>query len=132
MFLSNFYMSPVTHNGLTYTNSEAAFQAAKCINEEDRLQFTTLQPNRAKYLGRHIKLRPDWEQVKDKIMYDIVKAKFTQNPSLSKRLINTGDCFLIEGNTWGDTYWGVCNGAGFNKLGLTLMKVREELRCGGH
>jgi hypothetical protein len=35
---------------------------------------------------------------------------------------------LIEGNTWGDTFWGVCNGVGENNLGKTLMNVREILR----
>lgn len=35
-FLSNFYNAPVSYNGLTYHNSEAAFQAQKEIRDEDR------------------------------------------------------------------------------------------------
>ena len=35
---------------------------------------------------------------------------------------------LIEGNTWNDTYWGVCNGRGQNHLGKILMKVRSLLK----
>ena len=31
-FLSNFYNAPVTYNGVTYKNSEAAFQAAKFLH----------------------------------------------------------------------------------------------------
>jgi predicted NAD-dependent protein-ADP-ribosyltransferase YbiA (DUF1768 family) len=34
---------------------------------------------------------------------------------------------LIEGNWWGDTYWGVCNGVGENHLGKLLMKIRDYL-----
>ena len=33
----------------------------------------------------------------------------------------------IEGNTWNDTFWGVCNGQGQNWLGKILMLVRSEL-----
>ena len=39
-----------------------------------------------------------------------------------------GEEYLEEGNTWHDTYWGVCNGKGKNKLGKILMQVREELK----
>jgi predicted NAD-dependent protein-ADP-ribosyltransferase YbiA (DUF1768 family) len=34
--------------------------------------------------------------------------------------------------TWGDRFWGVCNGVGENMLGKLLMQVREELRSGKH
>ena len=57
-----------------------------------------------------------------------VNAKFSTNESLKKRLLETGDEELIEGNTWNDTYWGVCKGVGLNKLGEILMRVREELK----
>lgn len=32
-----------------------------------------------------------------------------------------------EGNTWGDKFWGVCDGEGENHLGKLLMEVRAEL-----
>ena len=63
-------------------------------------------------------------------MYEIVKAKFEQNEDLRKRLINTGDEELIEGNTWGDKIWGKVKGEGQNNLGKILMRVRKELREG--
>jgi len=69
-------------------------------------------------------MRPDWEAVKDDIMYRCVLAKF-EDPILRQRLLDTGDQELIEGNTWGDTYWGVCKGKGRNMLGKTLMAVRK-------
>ena len=73
-------------------------------------------------------LRDDWEAVKIQIMYQIVYAKFSQNPLLKQKLLDTGDAYLQEGNTWYDTFWGVCNGVGQNNLGYILMRVREELR----
>lgn len=73
-------------------------------------------------------LRRDWEEVKLDIMYELLKCKFDQNPSLKEKLINTGDRLLVEGNDWHDTYWGVCNGKGSNHLGKLLMKLREEYK----
>ncbi len=61
-------------------------------------------------------------------MYEIVKNKFTQNPTLAKLLVDTNDKVIIEGNTWGDIYWGMCKGKGENHLGKILMKVREEMK----
>lgn len=77
-FLSNFYSAPVTYNGMCFENNEAAFQAAKC--PERMTEFCRLNPSEAKRLGRRVKLRGDWEAVKDTVMYEICKAKFSQNP----------------------------------------------------
>jgi ribA/ribD-fused uncharacterized protein len=127
-FLSNYYNSPVTYNGFTFQSSEAAFQAQKSLKPGEQRKFTRLAPNKAKTKGKLIVLREDWEEVKDRIMYEIVKAKFSQNVALKEKLLETEDEELIEGNTWGDTYWGVYNRRGKNKLGKILMKVREEFR----
>lgn len=129
-FLSNFYIAPVTYNGLTFQSNEAAFQAQKTLNEGQRRKFTRLAPSNAKKKGKNVPLREDWEKIKDKIMYEICLAKFSQNEDLKKCLLNTGNEELIEGNTWHDTYWGICNRRGKNKLGKILMRVREELRDG--
>ena len=129
-FLSNFWEVPVTYGGLTYGSNEAAFQAQKCITEEDKLPFTEMRPSQSKKAGRKVQLRPDWEEVKVGIMEDIVRAKFTQNEDMKQLLLATGDAELIEGNTWRDTFWGVNlnTGEGSNHLGKSLMKVREELK----
>jgi len=126
-FLSNFYEAPVMYQGLTYQNNEAAFQAQKTLDENERIKFTELNPSEAKYLGRHIKLRPDWENIKTNVMYEICLAKFTQNPDLKEKLLATNDKHLEEGNTWGDKIWGTVNGIGENRLGTILMKIRNEL-----
>lgn len=125
-FLSNFYERRVICFGLAFRNTEAAFQAMKC--PERMKEFCALSASAAKALGRTVQLRPDWEQVKEDIMYGVCYAKFSQNSDLGQRLINTGEVELIEGNDWGDTTWGVCNGVGENKLGKILMRLRLTLR----
>lgn len=67
------------------------------------------------------------EDIKLQVMEKALRLKF-QNPELRKKLIATGDKELVEGNPWGDRYWGVCNGSGKNKLGKLLMKIRKELQ----
>ena len=127
-FLSNFYECKVEYNGIVYGSSEAAFQAQKTLDIEERLQFATLTPMQSKRKGRKVALRPDWEDVKVLTMYEIVLAKFTQNPDLAEKLIATGDEELVEGNYWHDTFWGVCDGVGTNFLGKILMDVRENIK----
>lgn len=127
-FLSNFYEAPVTWNGITYQNNEAAFQSAKVTNDKIRATFSMLNPSQAKSKGRHVQLRYDWEKIKYDIMYEICLAKFSQNEDLKEKLLDTGNEHLEEGNTWGDKIWGTVNGKGQNNLGKILMMVREELR----
>lgn len=129
-FLSNFYPCSVTVDGYIYQNSEAAFQAAKVVDNKLKKVFTYLPPSEAKYLGRHIKLRSDWERVKDKVMYEVVKAKFIQNPDLHQMLLATGEEELVEGTLWNDQYWGINlkTGEGENHLGQILMQVRKEFQ----
>lgn len=127
-FLSNFYEVPVEYDGLKYGSSESAFQAQKCEFPAKRVEFQNLNPSKSKALGRKVTLREDWDEVKNRVMLEIVRNKFKQNPELKEKLIATGDAYLEEGNWWGDKTWGVCNGVGENRLGKILMKVRDELK----
>lgn len=127
-FLSNFYNAPVMYEGQMYKNNEAAFQAAKVLDKDERKKFLNLDPSSAKRLGRHVELRADWEDVKTQVMKDIVLDKFTRNDDLKAKLLATGDEYLEEGNTWGDRIWGRVNGIGENRLGEILMETRKMLK----
>lgn len=69
----------------------------------------------------------NWNEVKLHIMEHFVHLKFFVDRVLGCSLIATGNAQLIEGNTWNDKFWGVCDGEGENHLGKILMKVRDDL-----
>ena len=128
-FLSNFYGVPIEYEGLSYPSVEHAFVAAKTLNQSERVHISHIGTAReVKAYGRKLKLRPDWEQVKLGIMEDLLRKKFAW-PLLRQALIDTGDHELVEGNWWGDKFWGVDlkTNQGQNHLGMLLMKIRSEL-----
>ncbi len=128
-FLSNMYAASFEWDGRRYMNSEAAFQSAKTLDPKERDAFSDMNGVVAKRAGKKVLLRRDWEDVKDGIMEEVVRAKFSQNPILKEKLIATGDAELVEGNRWHDQYWGfdLMKGVGENHLGMILMKIRAEL-----
>lgn len=122
-FLSNFAESPMTAPTL-----EHHYQAAKCINKEDaQIILNAKSPAEAKKLSRKMKIRPDFNKIKLQVMEDLLRKKF-QDKNLAKKLKETENEEIVEGNWWNDTYWGICNGKGENHLGKLLMKIRDELR----
>lgn len=126
-FLSNFSPAPVKYKGVEFPTVEHAYQAAK---SNDKLVWAEIlalpSPGQAKRYSKKIKLHLGWEQNKVSIMEDLVRQKF-QNGVLRDALKATGDATLIEGNHWGDVFWGECPlGTGLNHLGKILMKVRDE------
>ena len=125
-FLSNFYERPFWVGNRRWASAEHAYQAAKSllVSDWDAIQRCRT-PGQAKRMGQKISLRPDWETIKLAAMEEIVQAKFDQYEDLKLKLIMTNPVELIEGNQWGDTYWGVCKGNGQNHLGKILMKIRE-------
>ncbi len=132
-FLSNFYESPMTVDGITYPTVEHFFQAQKTLNIQERSAIAAAStPGRAKRMGRNVSLRPDWENVKEEIMRIGLEKKFSK-PILKAKLLATDNEILVEGNWWHDNYWGSCNCAqcgnrGKNTLGNMLMTLREKLR----
>lgn len=134
-FLSNFYKSPLILNDCEWPTSEHYFQAQKFAGT--KYETAIRHCKNAMYAAnmghnRSLPLRSDWEQVKNEIMYNAVKAKFLQNKYIKEKLLSTGDSTLVEhtNNNW---YWGDGgNGQGKNILGKILMKVREELRRESH
>ena len=128
---SNFAPYPVKLNGKEWPTSEHYFQAQKFAGTEYEEEIRLIEfPMVAARMGRtrSLPLREDWEQVKDDVMYEVVKAKFTQHLNLRSLLLSTDDAKLIE-HTKNDNYWADGgDGSGKNMLGKILMRVREELR----
>jgi N-glycosidase YbiA len=127
-FLSNFWFSTFVVDGVSFEFNEKWYMAHKTLDPlEVNHIMACLKPGECKAAGRTVTLRPDWEDVKDEVMLQGLRLKFGQNAELAQRLLDTGKRYLEETNTWGDTYWGVCQGKGKNMLGIQLMRVRAEL-----
>lgn len=132
-WLSNFWPAQVVLDGESYPSVENAYQAAKTYPSQ-RGQFLSCTAGQAKRLGRRIgrsvEMRADWEQIKISVMRSLVEQKFAPGSSLGERLKATGDGNIIEGNNWGDVFWGVCNryGYGQNMLGRLIMERRAFLQ----
>lgn len=126
-FLSNFYPCNIEFEGFQFNSVECAYVAAKTLDIKERFRISAmLNAGKAKKYGRTLDLRPDWDEIKLQVMEDLVTQKF-QIPELKEKLLATEDANLIEGNWWGDKFWGVDSetGIGKNHLGEILMKVRS-------
>lgn len=163
-FLSNFYRRKILYRGHWFPSSEHAYHAEKSLDERYRTQLMVqkeidkwnkkmenkeyvclmpeLNPKESKDYGSWNRLiqkglhRLDWFDMSLETMYNININKFTQNPDLAKKLISTEGKVLIEGNYWGDDFWGMIKSKpkdpnsewkGKNHLGKTLMRVREAV-----
>lgn len=127
-WLSNFCPVEVRLDGKRYPSVEHAYQAAKTKDKAEREEIRVLKKaSLAKSYGKKVTMRPDWEKVKLSVMEDLLRQKF-QEPVLRKLLLETGSEQLIEGNWWGDTFWGVCKGKGTNHLGSILMRIRTDIQ----
>ena len=127
---SNFSRHSVKIGGEIWPTTEHYFQAMKFAGTRHESEVRKASSAReAADMGRdrNRPLRPDWEEVKDDIMREAVRAKFTQHEQLKKILLATGDAILVE-HTVNDSYWGDGgDGTGKNMLGKILVEIRDEL-----
>jgi len=127
-FLSNFYPVQIKMDGVVYPTLEHAYQASKTLDKDECMMILYAStPGKAKRMSKELTIRPDWATIKITIMEKLLRQKFFK-PELREMLLATGDQEIIEGNEWGDTFWGVCNGIGRNILGKLLMSIREEIK----
>ena len=129
-FLSNFYPCEINFDGDVYPSVEHAYQASKTTVYSERKNIRLAGgAGIAKQRGKSVTLRREWDDPTFRIetMRSFLQEKFS-DPTLVKILLNTGDEELVEGNWWGDKFWGVCRGKGENHLGKLLMEIRNDLR----
>lgn len=143
-FLSNFFPSPITiqpldNQEITFWTGEHMFQSLKWKVMTDKSDGANLayvkavcknpNPSHAKKKGREVNIdTAEWDKIKVDMMRETVWEKFKQNPEARELLMQTGSAMLVEGNTWGDTFWGRVDGKGYNMLGSILMEVRGGFR----
>ena len=124
-FLSNFWPCVIEFEGIKFSSVEHAYQAAKTLDIKERKRIAKLlTPGKAKRAGKELMLRPDWEEIKLPIMRELLIKKFSHRELMFRLKLTEGE--LIEGNNWGDTFWGICRGKGENHLGKLLMEIRDN------
>jgi len=129
-FLSNFYPSPVKFKGILYPSVEHAYQSAKSADPawKQICADAGMKPSKIKKASAHIQLVADWDEIRIPVMQECLELKFRREPFKSW-LLDTRDAYLLEGNWWGDTFWGVDlnTNTGHNHLGNLLMTLRSAL-----
>lgn len=129
--LSNFSSFTLMHKGLLFYTSEAAYHWEKFDDPvTKKLIHIAPSAHEAFHTAQRYKqfVRHDWEDIKCRVMLDILHDKCIQHEYVRRKLLETGDRRLVE-NSWRDSFWGIGpNGNGKNMLGELWMKVRASLR----
>lgn len=136
-FLSNFDTTPFDVKGVVVPTLEHAFQAQKTLDKVWRQQILAADGARhAKYLGKQAPMRPGWEEgLRIQVMRELLRWKFPVASPMADKLLLTSGRHLVEGNVWGDTFWGCVHPTagsnlwvGSNMLGILLMERRAQLQ----
>ena len=147
-FLSNWYRSNFTVNGIEYSSMEQymMYQKAICFRDEEVAAqiLGTKDVAEVKRLGRAVKNYDDhtWNGMRQIVVYEGLLEKFSQNEDLKKQLKDTKDSLLAECAVK-DKIWGIGMSMidpdrfdqgkwkGQNLLGYALMLVRNKLLMEG-
>lgn len=121
-------------DGVYWKTSEHYYQAQKFEDENVRKMIINAPtPKEASNIGRsrEFRIKDNWAQIKQAVMFDAVYYKFKQNPDILKLLLETGDAYIVEA-TVKENYWG-CGpyNDGQNNYGKIVMRVRDTLRKEG-
>ena len=128
---SNFAPFGIEMNGLWWSTVEHYYQAMKFEDEaySDKIRKSKT-PKEAIGLGknRNIRIKDNWDEIRNNIMFEAVLKKFQTHLKLKDLLLSTGDAEIAENSPY-DYYWGIgADGSGQNMLGKILMEVREKLK----
>lgn len=144
-FLSNWFPARFVIDGAEFSSAEQYMMYRKAVCFDDVSVATQIMGTNdvavIKSLGRAVAGYDDgiWAGIREKVVFDGLMAKFSQNIDLKRRLLDTGDSVLAECATK-DLIWGnglsmkdpgrfdVAKWRGKNLLGNALMKVRDKLR----
>lgn len=133
-WLSNMATCRVVVYGKTFESVENAYMYLKKPDDKEWGEFCMKNPpNKVKTASKDIEIRNDWEDVKLKVMYNLLIQKYTTEPFKTK-LLETGNENIVEGNYWNDKFWGVdlkeTPNIGENWLGRLIMDIRNKIRKG--
>lgn len=143
-YLSNWYPTHFTVEGIEFSSMEQFMMYQKACRFHDASVakdiLSTNDVAEIKKLGREVHGYNEntWNGVRQIIVYEGLKAKFSQNAELKAKLVDTGEAILAECAVR-DQIWGIglsmrdsnrldrSKWKGKNLLGYALMMVREQL-----
>lgn len=143
-YLSNWYPTHFTVDGIEFSSMEQfmMYQKACCFHDASVANeiLGTNDVAEIKKLGREVHGYDEntWNGVRQIVVYEGLKAKFSQNAELKAKLVDTGEAILAECAVR-DQIWGIglsmrdsnrldrSKWKGKNLLGYALMMVREQL-----
>ena len=141
--LSNWGKYPVKYNDEMYPTLEHAYMHIKCITNGDVTSadavLRSCEPYQAKQIGEKIVINEEkWSNaISEKVMSDLLEAKFAPGTDLAKDLLATGSKYLAESGRnqhyacgLSITHKDILNKAthtGRNRLGHLLMDTRQKL-----
>lgn len=144
-YLSNWYMSPFDLDGMHFTSVEQYIMYRKCMAFNDEKSaaavMATNDTAEQQEIGHNVSgyIANVWAGMRQMVVFRALLAKFSQNEELKKKLLNTGDAYLVE-CAHSDQIWAcgirldseqrldAKNWKGTNILGFALMEVREMMK----
>lgn len=130
-YLSNFSDHSVMYLGSRWPTCEHAFQGAKFMKTDpgwaDKIRRAKTPGEAKKYgVSREHPIVDGWDELRVRVMEEILRAKLEQHPALRKALLETGDRLIAE-NSPHDRFWGIgSDRSGLNTLGRIWMKIRAD------
>jgi len=132
-WLNNMFPCGISVGKYNFPSVENAYYAAAFSGNADLVsKFEKVAPLDARKLSEEFyesnrdSYVKGFSKVKVKAMRKMLGAKFSQHEYLKEKLISTEGLKLINGNNWGEKFWGVCDEEGENTLGLILEQIRGE------
>lgn len=144
-YFSNWYPASFVINDIHYTSAEQYIMHQKCLLFGDFASakdvLSTDDVARQQDIGRKASGYNGniWNGIRQTVAIRGLFAKFSQNEELKKRLLETGDAWLVEcarsDKVWAcgrklsdDRRLNTDSWNGMNILGFALMEVRERLK----
>jgi N-glycosidase YbiA len=130
-WLSNFPEHKFCLNGVRWSSMERYYQAQKYAGTELEGQIRKADsPNKARKMcqNRSLTVCQDWDDVKEAIMRETVKAKFEQNRLLCEQFFATGNEELVHESSSNMFRGRSLEGDGDKRLGVIMMDVRRTLK----
>lgn len=143
---SQWYPSEFMVDGIKFNCCEQymMYRKALLFNDMETAELILLEsdPKNIKQLGRLVRNfdGDTWNNIADEVVFTGNYAKFSQNPALYEKLVETGNKEFVECSPY-DRIWG--NGMnitdtlktpkaewlGTNRLGLAIIRVRQALEA---